>query len=51
MMPDLGKYAVAVGWSYVATFVLLLAIVALTLWRSRKIKAQLRMIEERQKNG
>lgn len=51
MMPDLGKYAAAVGWSYVASLVLLLGIVALTIWRSRKVKAALAAIEERQKNG
>jgi len=51
MIPDLGKYAAAVGWSYVASLALLAATLALTLWRSRKVKAALHMIEERQKNG
>lgn len=48
MMPDLGRYAVAVLSSYGASLALLLAIVALTLWRGRRVKQQLDEVEARQ---
>jgi heme exporter protein D len=51
MMPDLGKYAAAVIGSYVATFVLLGALVALTLWQARKAKRALEEVERRQGTG
>ena len=38
MMPDLGKYAVAVLASYAATVVLLAALVALSLWQRARVK-------------
>jgi heme exporter protein D len=47
MMPDLGKYAVAVLGSYGATLALLAALVALTLWQGRRIKGQLAEMEAR----
>lgn len=48
MMPDLGKYAVAVLSSYGVTVVLLAAVVGLTLWQGRRIKRQLEEVEARQ---
>lgn len=48
MMPDLGKYAAAVGWSYAVGLALLVAIVALTLWRGAAVKRALRAVEARQ---
>lgn len=47
-MPDLGKYAEAVIGSYVATLVLLLGVVALSVWQSRKVKRALDEVERRQ---
>ena len=48
MMPELGKYAVAVLGSYAATAVLIAALVALTLWQSARMKRALAEIEARQ---
>jgi heme exporter protein D len=48
MMPDLGKYAFAVLASYGASVVLLVAIVAVTLWQGSRIKRALAEVEERQ---
>ncbi len=38
MMPDLGKYAVAVLGSYAATIVLVAALVALSYWQRARAK-------------
>jgi heme exporter protein D len=52
MMPDLGKYAGAVLWSYLATIAVIAALVAVSLWQGARIKRALREVEERQgKNG
>ncbi|WP_128516395.1 heme exporter protein CcmD [Tabrizicola thermarum] len=48
MMPDLGKYAVAVLGSYLATALLIAALVALTLWQSARMKRALSEVEARQ---
>ncbi len=48
MMPELGKYAGAVIGSYVATIALIAALIALSLWQSRRAKAALREVEDRQ---
>ena len=48
MMPDLDKYAYAVGWSYAATFALFAVLVGLTLWRQARVKRALAEIEARQ---
>ncbi len=47
MMPELGKYADAVIWSYVASVVLLLALVALSWWQSARVKRALAEAEAR----
>jgi heme exporter protein D len=47
-MPDLGKYAFAVLGSYAATAVLVVALVALTLWQSARMKRALAEVEARQ---
>ncbi|MCR9127228.1 MAG: heme exporter protein CcmD [Rhodobacteraceae bacterium] len=47
MMPDLGKYADTVLSAYAASIVLLVALVALSLWRGRRVRADLRAIEAR----
>lgn len=47
MLPDLGKYAFAVLASYGATFVLLGGLVALTFWRSARVKRRLGEMEAR----
>ncbi len=53
MMPDLGKYAGAVLSSYAVTIVLLLALVAISLWRAGQVRRTLREVEARQekRNG
>lgn len=47
MMPDLGKYAGAVMWSYVASIALIAALVALSLWQARRMKRALDEVEAR----
>jgi heme exporter protein D len=47
MMPDLGKYAGAVMWSYVATVVLLVLLVAVSLWHGARVKRALDEVEAR----
>ena len=48
MMPVLGKYAFAVGWSYAATFALFAVLIGLTLWRQGRVKRLLAEVEARQ---
>lgn len=48
MMPDLGKYADAVIWSYVSTIGFLVALVALSVWQGRRVKRALDEVEARQ---
>ncbi len=50
MMPELGKYTVTVLGSYGATVVLLLGLVAVSLWRGAKVKRALEAQEKRMKN-
>ncbi|WP_372614314.1 heme exporter protein CcmD [Aquicoccus sp.] len=50
MMPDLGKYAEAVLSSYAVSILLIVALVVLSVRRSRKVKAQLDDIETRRKH-
>ncbi|MEM7733714.1 MAG: heme exporter protein CcmD [Pseudomonadota bacterium] len=50
-MPDLGKYADAVLGAYAVSLLLLAGIVALSLWRSRRVKAELEVLEERRKSN
>jgi heme exporter protein D len=50
MMPDLGKYADAVLGAYAASIVLLIGIVVLSVWLSRRAKAALEEMEKR-RNG
>lgn len=45
MMPDLGKYSDTVLSAYAASILLLVALVGLSLWRGRKVRAALRKIE------
>ncbi|MFN3938806.1 MAG: heme exporter protein CcmD [Gemmobacter sp.] len=47
MMPDLGKYAVAVLASYGISLGLLAALVAMTFWRGARVKQALRAAEAR----
>ncbi|WP_082400662.1 heme exporter protein CcmD [Gemmobacter sp. LW-1] len=47
MMPDLGKYAVPVLGSYAVAIALIAAIVALSIWRSRRMKRALDAVEAR----
>lgn len=47
MMPDLGKYAATVLSAYGASFVLLVGLVAWTLWQGAKVKRALDEAEAR----
>ncbi|WP_136441233.1 heme exporter protein CcmD [Pacificoceanicola onchidii] len=48
-MPDLGKYADAVLSSYAVSLGLIIALVAVSILRARRVRAELRDIEERLK--
>lgn len=47
MMPDLGKYADAVLGSYAVSLALIVAIVALSVIRARRVRAELDEVEAR----
>jgi heme exporter protein D len=51
MIPELGKYAGAVLWSYAASVALILAFVALSLWQGRRVKRALDEVEKRQEKS
>lgn len=46
-MPDLGKYAGTVLSAYAAGVVLILALVAVSLWQARRMKRRLDAVEAR----
>ena len=50
-MPDLGKYADAVLSSYAVSIVLITGLVAISVWRAKKVKKQLESIEEKVKSN
>jgi len=50
-MPDLGKYAGAVMGSYAVTIALIVALVALSLWRGARVRRQLNEVEARRKQN
>lgn len=51
-MPDLGKYGDTVMSAYAASIVLLLLLVAVSLWRGRRIRAEMKVVEARMaRNG
>lgn len=47
MIPDLGKYADAVLWSYAVSIGLLLAFVVFSVIRGRKVRAEMEKVEQR----
>ncbi|MCR8547028.1 heme exporter protein CcmD [Salipiger sp. P9] len=49
MMPELGKYAFAVLASYGVSLALIVVLVAMSLMRARRVRAELDKIEERTK--
>jgi heme exporter protein D len=51
MMPDLGKYATAVLSAYGVSLLLLVAIVALTWLRARRVRKKLEAAEARRAHG
>ena len=52
MMPDLGKYADTVLSAYGASILLLFVLVWLTLRRGKKVRAEMKAVEERiSRNG
>lgn len=51
MMPELGKYAGTVLSAYAVSLLLIAALVAVSVLRARRVRAELERIEERQKHG
>ncbi|CUJ89495.1 heme exporter protein CcmD [Ruegeria denitrificans] len=52
MMPDLGKYADTVLWSYAASIGLLALLIVFSIARGRKIRAEMEKVEQRMtRNG
>ena len=51
MMPDLGKYAGTVLSAYAISLILLAAIIGLSLWRARRVRARLKAAEARRTDG
>lgn len=49
MMPDLGKYSDTVLSAYAVSILLLAALVVVSLWRGRKVRAEMKKVEERMK--
>lgn len=47
MLPDLGKYAEAVIWSYVASIAMIAGLIIWSLWRGARIKRALAEVEAR----
>ena len=47
MMPELGKYADTVLSAYVASIALRGLLVVVSLWRGRRVRAEMKEIEER----
>jgi heme exporter protein D len=50
-MPDLGKYADAILWSWAATLVLVAAVIAVSWWQSARVKKKLDAAEARRKRS
>lgn len=50
MIPELGKYAGAVLSSYGLSIGLLAILVGLSVWRSRRVRAELEEVEMRRKS-
>ena len=50
MMPDLGKYATAVLSSYAVSIALIVILVAASIWRARRVRAQLEQVEDRRRS-
>lgn len=52
MIPDLGKYADTVLWSYAASITLLVALIVVSIMRGRKVRAEMTRVEDRvRRNG
>ncbi|WP_420586741.1 heme exporter protein CcmD [Ruegeria sp.] len=52
MIPDLGKYADTVLWSYAASIALLVLLIGYSIARGRRVRAEMEKIEERMtRNG
>lgn len=49
-MPDLGKYEAAVLSAYGASIILIIGLVALSIWQAKRAKAALSEVETR-RNG
>lgn len=50
MMPELGKYAETVLSAYAVSIALIVAVVAVSIWRAGKVKKQLEAVENKVKS-
>ncbi|MCZ4353773.1 heme exporter protein CcmD [Roseovarius aestuarii] len=50
MMPELGKYAVEVLSSYAISIVILCGLCWLSLWRARRVRSELDIVEQRMRD-
>ncbi|SLN30615.1 Heme exporter protein D (CcmD) [Roseivivax jejudonensis] len=51
MIPDLGKYAGTVLSAYGVSLVLIVALVLVSVWRARRVRAALDEVERRRKSA
>ncbi|WP_170329246.1 heme exporter protein CcmD [Ruegeria arenilitoris] len=52
MIPDLGKYADTVLWSYAASIALLVLLIVFSIARGRKVRTEMEKVEQRMtRNG
>ena len=49
MMPDLGRYATEVLSAYAVSLVLLVGLVAFSIWKARRVRTQLDDVEARRR--
>ena len=49
MMPELGKYADTVLSAYAVSLLLLVVLAVWSVWRARKVRAELETVEARRK--
>lgn len=47
MIPDLGKYALAVGWSYISFIVIIGGLILWTIHQRRTVRRLLKEVEAR----
>jgi len=51
MMPDLGRYAAEVLSAYAGSLVLLILLIAASIWKARQVRAKLDDVEARRERA